>query len=146
MKLLSTTGHARLRRSSPRTSQHKVTVYDTPAEVISATSHTFGMLADPAAAEAVVFSAGGVLEGIAEGKSYIDCSTVDEGCAQKIAAAVSEKGGRYLEAPVSGSKGPAENGQLIFLCAGDQSLYDEVLGPHLVPCMGKMSKFEGTVI
>lgn len=27
-------------------------------------------------------------------------------------------GGAYLEAPVSGSKGPAEQGQLIFLSAG----------------------------
>ena len=36
-------------------------------------------------------------------------------------------GGRFLEAPVSGSKKPAIDGQLIILSAGDRSLYDEVL-------------------
>lgn len=36
----------------------------------------------------------------------------------QVAAAVRAKGASFLEAPVSGSKGPAEQGQLIFLTAG----------------------------
>ena len=36
----------------------------------------------------------------------------------QIAAAVRAKGGLFLEAPVSGSRKPAEEGQLIFLTAG----------------------------
>ena len=35
-----------------------------------------------------------------------------------IAAAVRGAGATFLEAPVSGSKGPAEQGKLIFLTAG----------------------------
>ena len=31
-------------------------------------------------------------------------------------------GGSFLEAPVSGSKGPAEQGALIFLAAGDEAV------------------------
>jgi glyoxylate/succinic semialdehyde reductase len=123
-----------------------VTVLDTPAEVVEASSITYGMLSDPAAAHAVVFDSGGVLEACSSAKAYIDCSTVDEVCSQKIAAAVSHTGARFLEAPVSGSKGPAEQGQLIFLCAGDASLYDEALTPHLVPCMGKMSKYVSSTV
>jgi len=123
-----------------------VTVKDTPGEVVSASSVTYGMLSDPAAAESVVFSPGGVLESVAAGKSYIDCSTVDEACSKKIGEAVTAAGGRFLEAPVSGSKKPAADGQLIFLCAGDQSLYDEVLESQLVPVMGKMSKYVGTTV
>ena len=34
--------------------------------------------------------------------------------------AIVEKGGRFLEAPVSGSKKPAEDGTLIILAAGDE--------------------------
>jgi hypothetical protein len=34
--------------------------------------------------------------------------------------AVTKKGGRYLEAPVSGTKQPAEQGKLIFLSGGDE--------------------------
>ena len=41
-----------------------------------------------------------------------------------MSAAVKEKGGGFLEAPVSGSKGPAEQGQLIFLTAGDEAVKD----------------------
>jgi 3-hydroxyisobutyrate dehydrogenase-like beta-hydroxyacid dehydrogenase len=37
--------------------------------------------------------------------------------------AIVEKGGRFLEAPVSGSKKPAEDGTLIILAAGDEVLY-----------------------
>jgi len=47
---------------------------------------------------------------------------------------------RFLEAPVSGSKGPAATGQLIFLCAGSKSLFEEVLATGF-KAMGKASHF-----
>lgn len=34
--------------------------------------------------------------------------------------AVKQKGGAFLEAPVSGSKKPAEDGQLVILAAGNK--------------------------
>ena len=37
-----------------------------------------------------------------------------------IPQVVIKKGGQFLEAPVSGSKKPAEDGQLIILAAGDK--------------------------
>ena len=43
---------------------------------------------------------------------------------QEMAAAVTAAGGTFVEAPVSGSKGPAAAGQLIFLCAGDLATYE----------------------
>ena len=49
--------------------------------------------------------------------------------------AVRSKGGAYLEAPVSGSKKPAEDGALIFLCAGDRSLYEQSM--KALEVMGK---------
>ena len=56
---------------------------------------------------------------------------------------VKEAGGSYLEAPVSGSKQPAEQGALIFLCGGDQALFDQA-GP-LLDVMGKAKLFLGNV-
>jgi len=41
-------------------------------------------------------------------------------------------GGRYVEAPVSGSRGPAEQGALVGMIAGDASAVDEV-SPLLAP-------------
>jgi len=96
---------------------------NSPGEVTSYCDITFAMVSDPAAAEGLFFAEGGVLEGIAPGKGYVDVSTVDPATAVRIAEAVQKKGGRFLEAPVSGSKKPAEDGTLVFLCGGDESLY-----------------------
>ncbi|HEY6008964.1 MAG TPA: NAD(P)-dependent oxidoreductase [Geobacteraceae bacterium] len=108
---------------------------DTPRAVVEASAITFTMLADPAAAEAVCFGTNGVLEGIGAGKGYVDMSTVDAATAQRIATAVAARGGRYLEAPVSGSRKPAEEGTLIILGAGERGLFDEAL-----PALEKMGK------
>ena len=51
---------------------------------------------------------------------------------------------RFLEAPVSGSKAPAANGALIFLCAGSKDVFDEIVNNGL-NAMGKASHFFGDV-
>jgi 3-hydroxyisobutyrate dehydrogenase-like beta-hydroxyacid dehydrogenase len=58
--------------------------------------------------------------GLSPGKGYVDVSTIDPASSAAIAAAVKATGALHLEAPVSGSKGPAEQGSLIFLTAGDE--------------------------
>jgi len=113
----------------------------TPGEVIKACDITFACLADPSIAEAVAFGPDGVVQAISAGKGYVDCSTVDEECSKKIGEAVVKAGGRFLEAPVSGSKKPAEDGQLIFLAAGDKALFDECA--TALEAMGKKSLYLG---
>jgi len=112
---------------------------NSPGEVTAQCDITFAMVSDPDAAASLCFDQGGVLEGIAPGKSYIDVSTVDPATAVKIDEAVKNKGGRFLEAPVSGSKKPAEDGTLVFLCGGDESLYHEASAA--LQLMGKKSFF-----
>lgn len=104
---------------------------------------TVAMLADPQAAEVVATGADGIAAGMREGKGYVDVSTVDAGTAQKISKAIKGTGATYLEAPVSGSKQPAEKGQLIFLCGGDKDLYDKAT--PLLKVMGKAQFFLGEV-
>lgn len=106
-----------------------------PATVVAACDVTFAMLADPVAAEVVAFGQRGALEAMEAGKSYVDVSTVDPATAVKIGLAVTRAGGRFLEAPVSGSKKPAEDGTLVFLCGGDEDLYRDV--QPLLEVMGK---------
>lgn len=72
-------------------------VASSPAEVIKSCSITFGMLADPAAAMAVVEGDNGIASAMASGKSYVDVSTVDEQTSQKISQLVTSAGGRFLE-------------------------------------------------
>ncbi len=42
-----------------------------------------------------------------------------------ILQAIIARGGRFLEAPVIGSKGPASTGELVILSAGDQTLHED---------------------
>ena len=114
-----------------------------PGEVVANSDITFAMISDPVAAKELCFGTQGVLEGIASGKGYIDVSTVDPHTSVEISLAVNKKGGRFLEAPVSGSKKPAEDGALVFLCAGDNSLYKEAM-PAL-EVMGKKTFYLGEV-
>jgi len=74
------------------------------------------------------------------GKSIVDCATLAEADMQRMNNAVTGKGGRFLEAPVSGSKGPAATGTLIFLCAGSEDLFQEIKDTGL-KAMGKASHF-----
>ncbi|MCL7029419.1 hypothetical protein MKW94_017733 [Papaver nudicaule] len=123
--------------------QFGASVGETPAAVVKKCKYTIAMLSDPSAALAVVFNKDGVLEQISEGKGYIDMSTVDADTSIKINEAIVQKGGVFLEAPVSGSKKPAEDGQLVILAAGDKTLYEEAIPAFDV--MGKKSFFLGQV-
>lgn len=111
------------------------TIARSARDVVAECPVTFAMLADPQAAADVCFGREGVLDGMVHGKGYVDMSTVDAATSQRIAAAIREKGGRFLEAPVSGSKKPAEEGTLVILAGGDRALYEEA-----EPAFAKMGK------
>ena len=116
---------------------------ESPADVVKQCPTTIAIVSNPAASEAICFGPNGVLEGISEGKGYVEMSTIDRETSQRIEKAVQAKGGTYLEAPVSGSKKPAEDGNLIILAAGHRPLFDETLPAFEV--MGKKSLFLGEV-
>ena len=54
------------------------------------------------------------------GKTIISMSTLSADYAQSLAEDIRAAGGRYVEAPVSGSRKPAEAGQLVGMLAGDE--------------------------
>ena len=117
-----------------------IVIKDTPKEVVLESGVTYSMLSTPEASKDVFEGDNGVLAGVGEGKSIVDCATLAEADMGRMDKFVSEKGGRFLEAPVSGSKGPAHQGSLIFLCAGSNALFDEIKGNGL-KAMGKASHF-----
>ncbi|MFD1382397.1 NAD(P)-dependent oxidoreductase [Rhodanobacter aciditrophus] len=114
-----------------------------PKDVAAQCDITFAMVSDPEAAKAIALGENGVTKGIGEGRGYVDMSTVDDDTSKAIEAAIQTAGGRFLEAPVSGTKQPAIDGTLIILAAGDESLYQDAL-----PCfevMGKMAPYLGPI-
>lgn len=114
-----------------------------PNEVATRATYTFAMLSDPAAALSVATGPNGIVSGLSAGKGYVDVSTVDAETSTIIAQAVRASGASFLEAPVSGSKAPAEQGKLIFLTAGDEALFTAVSAP--LAAMGKAQYYLGEV-
>ena len=55
------------------------------------------------------------------------------------------RGGLFMEAPVSGSKVPAETGQLVFLCGGPESAYSTPEVAAALDAMGKAKFLFGPV-
>lgn len=136
-------------RSAPRADELLATAPDglvrvasSAADVVRASDVTFAMLSTPAASRSVLHD-GGALSALAPGKALVDCSTLTEADMEASAAVASAQGASFLEAPVSGSKGPAEQGSLIFLCGGDRDLFDKV--KPALDVMGKRSFFLGDV-
>ena len=76
------------------------------------------MLSDPAAVWEVVAETAGVLSALKPGKTYIDMSTVSPESSREIAEMVRKSGADFLEAPVLGSRKPAEEGTLVILTGG----------------------------
>jgi 3-hydroxyisobutyrate dehydrogenase len=75
--------------------------------------------------EAVYLGAGGVLEGIRAGRLCIDMSTVDPATSRKVAAALAERGARFLDAPVSGGVPRATDGTLAIMVGGAARDFEE---------------------
>ncbi|WOK91349.1 hypothetical protein Cni_G00040 [Canna indica] len=114
-----------------------------PADVAASCNVTFAMLADPESAIDVACGTNGAVKGMGPGKGYVDVSTVDGTTSKLISKQIKDTGALFLEAPVSGSKKPAEDGQLIFLTAGDESLFQTVAS--LLDIMGKSKFYLGEV-
>ncbi len=100
---------------------------ETPAAAAAAADVIMYCLSDDAAVEDLVFGNGGLLSAAMPGQIVIDMTTVHPDTSRKEAAAYAEKGVRFLEAPVFGSKNEAANGGLWIVVGGDEALYQEVL-------------------
>ncbi|XP_072273494.1 cytokine-like nuclear factor N-PAC isoform X4 [Pyxicephalus adspersus] len=115
----------------------------TPAEVVSTCDITFACVADPKAAKDLVLGPSGVLQGIRPGKCYVDMSTVDPETVIELAQVIVSRGGRFLEAPVSGNQQLSNDGMLMIIAAGDQGVYEDC--SSCFQAMGKTSFFLGEV-
>jgi 3-hydroxyisobutyrate dehydrogenase-like beta-hydroxyacid dehydrogenase len=111
------------------------TVSASPRAVAESSDTVIAMMATPAAVQSVRDGSDGIVAGLSAGKGYVDMSTVDAETSQDSARLVHEKGALFLEAPVAGSRKPAEDATLTIMAAGDQVLYDASL-----PILEKMGK------
>ena len=107
----------------------------TPREAAASSDVLVTMVSDPPALEEVLWGAGGALEGLRRGSTYVDSSTVAPSLARRIAAACAERGVEFLDAPVTGGTWGAEKGELVFMVGGKGETLE-----HVAPVLGAMGK------
>jgi 3-hydroxyisobutyrate dehydrogenase len=92
----------------------------TPAEAGAKSELAITMVADGGALEAVVLGPDGLAGGLRSGSLLIDMSTVGPSQARKVAKALEPRGVAFVDAPVTGSVGPAGEGTLAIMVGGDR--------------------------
>jgi 3-hydroxyisobutyrate dehydrogenase len=68
----------------------------------------------------------GMLPALGEGKTVVDCSTIDPDVERAQHVRVAAAGGRYLDAPLSGGTAGARNGVLTLMVGGDATTLEDV--------------------
>ncbi len=93
------------------------------------------MLTGPEAVDSVLFGENGVLGGIKPGTPIINMSTVSPAYSRQLNERLAASSAVLIDAPVSGSKKPAEDGTLIILAGGPKEKVKEL--ESLLLTMGK---------
>jgi 3-hydroxyisobutyrate dehydrogenase len=96
------------------------TVVGDPTEAARNADFLLTMLADADAIEEVLRDC--VLPALAEGAVWLQMSTVGERGHATLAHLAAENGVTYVDAPVLGTKAPAEQGQLVVLASGPEEV------------------------
>jgi len=89
-----------------------------PADAAKEAEVVWTCVADTSAVERVIFSEDGALQNLREGAIIVDSSTIAPSATVRFAERVNERGVHWVDAPITGSKIGAENGQLIFIVGG----------------------------
>jgi 3-hydroxyisobutyrate dehydrogenase len=130
------------------TNGHSVTVYNRSSAKADAwlaefkgTSGTHGSQATPALASSsadivfccvgndddlrsVTLGKDGAFAAMKKGSIFVDHTTASASIARELAAAAKSLGIHFIDAPVSGGQGGAQNGMLTVMCGGDQATFD----------------------
>ena len=111
------------------------TIQPSPQAVVQAAEICFLSLSDANAVRSVLTQEQGVLAAIGPGKVLVNMSTIAPEDSRAFAQAVAARGGRYVDAPVSGSIGAAKGGQLLILAGGEAAAIDACR-----PCLAILGK------
>lgn len=106
------------------------TLAASPGDVASRCDIVMICVSDTPDVEAVVFGVDGVAEGLRPGGLIIDHSTISPEATKEFASTITDGGGNWLDAPVSGGSEGAVNGTLSIMVGGDPVQFERAL-PYL---------------
>ena len=110
----------RSREKAEPLAQEGAEVADNPADAAKGADFILTMLSDADAVEEAV--GGDVLSALAEDSVWLQMSTVGEGGNERLLRLASDHDVAYVDAPVLGTRQPAEQGQLIVLASGPKEV------------------------
>jgi 3-hydroxyisobutyrate dehydrogenase-like beta-hydroxyacid dehydrogenase len=104
-----------------------VAVASTPRTAAAEADIVLINVTDSDALRAVLEGEDGVLAGLTRGAVVVNTGTVAPRATDNALAAVTAAGGRFVDAPVSGTVRPAVEGTLVILAGGEENVIDELL-------------------
>jgi len=114
---------------------------DSPQELAENCDVIFTMLSNDVAVKEIFEGANGFLSKPIQEKLFIDMSTVSPETSRYLSTACNKHGMNFLEAPVSGSVKPAQDGTLIILIGGTAENYEKA--KPVFDVLGKLSIYLG---
>jgi len=98
---------------------------NSPKEIAKNCDVMITMLPNSPHVREVALGENGLIEGVSEGQTYIDMSSISPLASQDVAEELKKKGVNSLDAPVSGGQEGAEAGTVAFMVGGDKKVFDE---------------------
>ncbi|MGB5821400.1 MAG: NAD(P)-dependent oxidoreductase [Saonia sp.] len=116
---------------------------DNPVAVAKDITIIITMLSTPEVVRKSALGKNGFLNAMEKGSIWLNCSTVNPSFSKEMASITQDMGLRYIDAPVAGTKGPAEKGELVFLVGCGKEDLLEV--QPLLDIMGKKTIHLGAI-
>lgn len=107
-----------------------------PANLVERTDIIFSCLSEPRVSKDAVYMNCGMKDYFTSSKAFIELSSMNTEVSLDLSEPILKVGGRYLEAQVQGDIKLANDGTVIFVTAGDESLFYEIQ-----PCFEAMGSY-----
>jgi len=97
----------------------------TPREVADGADVVFSMIDNDETSRALWTGDDGALAGAKPGTVLIECSTLSPNWIEELNVLAAQHDCSLIDAPVAGTLGPAEEGELLFMAGGDREVVDQ---------------------
>lgn len=101
-------------------------VAGTPREAAKGAEIIISMVADDVASRAMWLGDEGAIAGASRGAVGVECSTLTVAWVDELAQTLAERGGDFVDAPVTGSKAAAAGGELNFIVGGSNGALEKI--------------------
>jgi 3-hydroxyisobutyrate dehydrogenase len=123
--------------------EHTGSLADTPASACRGAELVFACVGNDDDLRQITLGEHGAFEALETDAVFVDHTTASAQVARELAAVAAERGGHFLDAPVSGGQSGAENGVLTIMVGGEAAAYARA--QPVIEAYARMSRLLGPV-